>query len=119
MVQAGFPYTDSISSTFRSIWSLFPPNPFAQALTLLSEAVATAEDDGVSWSRRGECAPNDEECVITIVCTDLSLTSKSQDPRSLGLAFPFYFLFHCSSIFSFIPTIPLDLVVSLATSIVT
>lgn len=66
VVQAGFPYTDSISSTFRSIWSLFPPNPFAQALTLLSEAVATAEDDGVSWSRRGECAPNDEECVITI-----------------------------------------------------
>ncbi|KAJ1401643.1 P-loop containing nucleoside triphosphate hydrolase [Sesbania bispinosa] len=66
VVQAGFPYTDSISSTFRNIWSLFPPNPFAQALKVLSDAVATSEDDGLSWSKRGECAPNDEDCVITI-----------------------------------------------------
>ncbi|KAK7317242.1 hypothetical protein RJT34_01301 [Clitoria ternatea] len=66
VVQAGFPYTDSISKTFRNIWSLFPPNPFAQALQVLSDAVATSEDDGVSWSKRGECAINDENCVITI-----------------------------------------------------
>lgn len=68
MVQAGFPYTDSISLKLRNIWSLFPPNPFAQALKVLSGAVSTPEDGGVSWSKRGECAVNDDDCVITIVC---------------------------------------------------
>ncbi|XP_027352549.1 ABC transporter A family member 2 isoform X3 [Abrus precatorius] len=66
VVQAGFPYSDSISKTFRNVWSLFPPNPFAQALQVLSDAVATPEDDGISWSKRGECAANDDNCVITI-----------------------------------------------------
>ncbi|KAK7304602.1 hypothetical protein VNO77_42485 [Canavalia gladiata] len=66
VVQAGFPYKDSISKTFRNVWSLFPPNPFAQALQVLSDAVETPEDDGVSWSKRRECAVNDDDCVITI-----------------------------------------------------
>ncbi|XP_061353106.1 ABC transporter A family member 2-like isoform X2 [Gastrolobium bilobum] len=66
VTQAGFPYTTSISKTFRNIWSLFPPNPFSQALQVLSDAVSTPEDDGLSWSKRGECAPNDDNCVITI-----------------------------------------------------
>lgn len=66
VVQAGFPYTDSISLKLRNIWSLFPPNPFAQALKVLSGAVSTPEDGGVSWSKRGECAVNDDDCVITI-----------------------------------------------------
>jgi len=39
---------------------------------VLSDAVATSEDDGVSWSRRGECALTDADCVITIVCNDLT-----------------------------------------------
>lgn len=63
----GFPYNDSISSVYRTIWSLFPPNLLAKALNLLADATSTPQDIGISWSRRGECAPNDEECVITIV----------------------------------------------------
>lgn len=67
MVQAGFPYTDSISVTFQNLWSLFPPNPFAQGLSMLSNAVSTPEDNGLSWTKRGECADYDVDCVITIV----------------------------------------------------
>ncbi|XP_057465021.1 ABC transporter A family member 2-like [Actinidia eriantha] len=66
ITQFGFPYTTDFSDAFRIIWSLFPPNLLAQGLTLLSDATATPEDPGISWSRRGKCAPNDEECVITI-----------------------------------------------------
>ncbi|ESW10199.1 hypothetical protein PHAVU_009G189400 [Phaseolus vulgaris] len=66
VVQGGFPYTDSFSKTLRDLWSLFPPNPFSQGIKVLSDAVATSEDDGVSWSRRGECALTDADCVITI-----------------------------------------------------
>ncbi|RYR08552.1 hypothetical protein Ahy_B05g076286 isoform B [Arachis hypogaea] len=66
VTQAGFPYSDSISKTFRIIWSFFPPNPFAQALYILSEAVSTSEVHGIRWSKRGQCGPDDEDCVITI-----------------------------------------------------
>ncbi|XP_058788357.1 ABC transporter A family member 2-like [Vicia villosa] len=66
VVQAGFPYTDSISVTFQNLWSLFPPNPFAQGLSILSDAVSTPEDNGLSWSKRGECGDYDVDCVITI-----------------------------------------------------
>ncbi|OMO95372.1 ABC transporter-like protein [Corchorus capsularis] len=62
----GFPYSKSFSTVLQNLWSLFPPNLLAQALRLLSDATATPEDIGVSWSRRTKCAPNDEECVITI-----------------------------------------------------
>ncbi|KHN30817.1 ABC transporter A family member 2 [Glycine soja] len=66
VVQQGFPYTDSFSKTIRNVWSLFPPNLFAQGIKVLSDAVATSEDKGISWSKRGECALNDSDCVITI-----------------------------------------------------
>ncbi|KAK3035661.1 hypothetical protein RJ639_032533, partial [Escallonia herrerae] len=62
----GFPYSNDTSSTYRIIWSLFPPNLLAEALQLLSDATSTPQDPGISWSRRTKCAPNDEECVITI-----------------------------------------------------
>lgn len=62
----GFPYSDNISNTYRIIWSLFPPNLLAQALQLLADATSTPQDDGISWRRRAQCAPNDEECIITI-----------------------------------------------------
>jgi hypothetical protein len=70
VVQAGFPYSDSFSATYRNLWSLFPPNPFAQALTVLSDAVSTPENDGVSWSKRGSCTVDDDDCLMTIVCSD-------------------------------------------------
>ncbi|QCE13964.1 ATP-binding cassette [Vigna unguiculata] len=66
VVQAGFPYTNSFSKTLRNLWSLFPPNPFSQGIQVLSEAVDTSEDNGVSWSRRGECPHTDSDCVLTI-----------------------------------------------------
>ncbi|GAU19716.1 hypothetical protein TSUD_78410 [Trifolium subterraneum] len=66
VVQAGFPYSASFSDTYRNLWSLFPPNPFAQALTLLSNAVSTPENDGISWSKRGSCVVDDDDCVMTI-----------------------------------------------------
>ncbi|KAK2995142.1 hypothetical protein RJ640_010569 [Escallonia rubra] len=62
----GFPYSNDTSSTYRIIWSLFPPNLLAEALQLLSDATSTPQDPGISWSGRTKCAPNDEECVITI-----------------------------------------------------
>ncbi|KAL2340805.1 hypothetical protein Fmac_008745 [Flemingia macrophylla] len=66
VVQGGFPYSDSFSQSIRNVWSLFPPNPFAQGIQVLSDAVATSEDKGVSWSKRGECPLTDDNCVITI-----------------------------------------------------
>ncbi|XAR50078.1 Sulfate-transporting ATPase [Bertholletia excelsa] len=66
VTQFGFPYSDSYSSIYKIVWSLFPPNLLAEGLLLLSDATATAQDPGVSWSRRGKCAPNDTECVMTI-----------------------------------------------------
>lgn len=62
----GFPYSTDFSKFFQVIWSLFPPNLLAKALSLLSDATSTPGDPGISWSGRTECAPNDTECVITI-----------------------------------------------------
>ena len=59
----------------RVLWSLFPPNTFSQGLKLLSDATLTPQDPSISWSKRAECAPNDDpDCVITI-CTS-TLTDK-------------------------------------------
>ncbi|KAF5957627.1 hypothetical protein HYC85_004852 [Camellia sinensis] len=66
ITQFGFPYSSNFSSLYRIIWSLFPPNLLAQGLKLLSDATATPQDPGISWSRKGKCAPNDNECVVTI-----------------------------------------------------
>ena len=63
-----FPYNDNFADFYRIIWSLFPPNLLAGALRLLADATSTPQYQGISWSRRAECAPNDLECVITIVC---------------------------------------------------
>ncbi|GFP99357.1 ABC transporter a family member 2 [Phtheirospermum japonicum] len=62
----GFPYSQSFSDTYRTVWSFFPPNLFAGGLHLLSDATATPQDPGVSWNGRTRCAPNDTECVITM-----------------------------------------------------
>ncbi|KAL8042208.1 hypothetical protein ABFX02_09G035200 [Erythranthe guttata] len=62
----GFPYSQSFSKTYRSVWSLFPPNLLAAGLNLLSDATSTPQDPGISWSGRMKCAPNDVECVIKI-----------------------------------------------------
>ncbi|XP_077245815.1 ABC transporter A family member 2-like [Tasmannia lanceolata] len=62
----GFPYGVDYSSTYRTIWSLFPPNLLAEALKLLGDATATPEDPGISWSRRKKCPANQIDCVITI-----------------------------------------------------
>ncbi|KAM6594096.1 hypothetical protein CsatA_001799 [Cannabis sativa] len=60
------PYNRRISKPFRVFWSLFPPNLFNKAVYLLADATSTPQDIGISWSRQAECAPNDNECVITI-----------------------------------------------------
>ncbi|KAK4437089.1 ABC transporter A family member 2 [Sesamum alatum] len=62
----GFPYSQDFSKTYRLVWSFFPPNLLAAGLNLLSDATATPQDPGVSWSGRTKCAPNDTECIITI-----------------------------------------------------
>ncbi|XP_028763396.1 ABC transporter A family member 2-like isoform X1 [Neltuma alba] len=66
VVLAGYPYDNDNSEVFRTVWSFFPPNPFTQGLHVLSQATSTPEGDGVRWSKRGECAPNNEDCFITI-----------------------------------------------------
>ncbi|OIW17017.1 hypothetical protein TanjilG_00177 [Lupinus angustifolius] len=65
VVGAGIPYIFGFSTTFRVIWSFFPPNTFAQALQVLSSAVQTPEDHGLRWSDRGKCGPY-EFCYLTI-----------------------------------------------------
>lgn len=62
-----FPYSKNYSKQYQIIWSFFPPNIFTKALWLLCDASNTPQDDGISWSRQGECSPNDNDCVITIV----------------------------------------------------
>ncbi|KAL8139109.1 hypothetical protein V2J09_005110 [Rumex salicifolius] len=66
VTQFGFPYRTSFSSTARFIWSFFPPNLLAEAITLLQGAITTPQDPGVSWSGRLKCTPGDSECVVTI-----------------------------------------------------
>ncbi|CDP12364.1 unnamed protein product [Coffea canephora] len=62
----GFPYSHNYQNYFRIIWSFFPPNLLSEGLQLLSDATATPQDPGISWSGRSKCAPNDTECVISI-----------------------------------------------------
>ncbi|KAK0586759.1 hypothetical protein LWI29_011786 [Acer saccharum] len=54
------------SSSTTVGFSIFIVGFMTQLVTLLASATSTPEDIGISWSRRGECAPNDTECVITI-----------------------------------------------------
>ncbi|KAI3789981.1 hypothetical protein L2E82_02790 [Cichorium intybus] len=63
-----FPYSDNFSDTYMIIWSFYPPNLLAKALQLLSDATATPtpEDPSISWYRIGKCAPNDNDCLITV-----------------------------------------------------
>ncbi|CAA6672740.1 unnamed protein product [Spirodela intermedia] len=62
----GFPYSTTYGKVYRGIWSLFPPNLFAEALDLLGVATATSEDEGISWSSRGECPNKKIDCVLPI-----------------------------------------------------
>ncbi|KAL5220999.1 hypothetical protein ABZP36_025712 [Zizania latifolia] len=62
----GFPYSTSYQKSYRTIWSLFPPDVFAQALNILGKATATPEDKGISWNQRGKCQSFETDCVITI-----------------------------------------------------
>lgn len=93
----GFPYSNNFSKFFQIIWSLFPPNLLAKALSLLSDATSNPGDPGISWSRRTECAPNDTECVITIVCYQFNANSIDYRPcaghnKTSNLTFFFGFL---------------------------
>lgn len=65
----GFPYTKLMVNKpyIRIIWSFFPPNLLAKAINLLTGAISSGSV-GISWSGRVKCAPNDEDCTITIVC---------------------------------------------------
>ncbi|XP_043704169.1 ABC transporter A family member 2-like [Telopea speciosissima] len=62
----GFPYSSVHPKKYRILWSLFPPNLLAQALSLLSTATETPEDDGISWSARAKCPPSSPDCVLNI-----------------------------------------------------
>ncbi|KAF9605783.1 hypothetical protein IFM89_018449 [Coptis chinensis] len=62
----GWPYNKSTKKKYKVLWSLFPPNLLAKALSLLGSATATSEDTGISWSTLAKCHKDDNECVITI-----------------------------------------------------
>lgn len=66
VTQFGFPYSQRFSRTYMVIWSLFPPNLLAKALQMLTDATATHQDPGMRWKGRTRCAPNDDECVLTM-----------------------------------------------------
>ncbi|KAL5544416.1 hypothetical protein UlMin_008200 [Ulmus minor] len=61
-----FPYSKIYPKTYQNVWSCFPPNLLAKALWLLADATSTSQDVGISWIGRAKCAPNDEDCVITM-----------------------------------------------------
>jgi hypothetical protein len=50
----GFPYDKKFSKALRSLWSLFPPNVFAEALNYLGLATSTAQDPGIKWKDRSK-----------------------------------------------------------------
>lgn len=66
VTQFGFPYSTNFSTTARFIWSFYPPNILAEAISLLQNAASSPQDPGVSWSGRTRCAPGDSDCVVTI-----------------------------------------------------
>ncbi|KAH9617986.1 hypothetical protein KSS87_021559 [Heliosperma pusillum] len=66
VTQFGFPYSDRFSKGYRIIWSFFPPNLLAKALQMLTDATATHQDPGISWSGKTKCSPNDDDCIVTM-----------------------------------------------------
>ena len=71
----GFPY-DNPKKYIPAAWSLFPPNPFNEALRVLVESTSTSDGPGVSWSGRGKCVllagESLSDCApITIVCHNI------------------------------------------------
>ncbi|KAI9174773.1 hypothetical protein LWI28_022515 [Acer negundo] len=63
----GFPYNKDYTKLKRQIWSLFPPNLLAKALSLLTDAPSIpGSDAGLRWSKRAECLPTEPECLMTI-----------------------------------------------------
>lgn len=66
VTQFGFPYSDTYASYLQIVWSFFPPNLLTEGLLLLSDATATPQDPGITWSGIGKCAPNDDDCVMTM-----------------------------------------------------
>ncbi|KAJ1691633.1 hypothetical protein LUZ63_015788 [Rhynchospora breviuscula] len=62
----GFPYSSSHKKLYRIIWSFFPPNIFAKAISSLDAATLITEEPGVSWSKISRCTSNEPDCVITI-----------------------------------------------------
>ena len=103
IVTGAFPYNQSFSQALQNVWSLFSPNLLAQALKLLSDATSTPEDVGVSWSRRTKCAPNDEECVITIVCLQFKIENLLLRMfHIISSIYPLVPLLFLSSLYSFL-----------------
>ncbi|KAJ8428688.1 hypothetical protein Cgig2_032268 [Carnegiea gigantea] len=66
VMQFGFPYSEKFSRTYKVIWSLFPPNLLAKALQMLTNATTTHQDPRMRWKGWTRCAPNDDECVLTM-----------------------------------------------------
>ncbi|XP_059299913.1 ABC transporter A family member 2-like isoform X1 [Lycium ferocissimum] len=92
--------TNHKTSYRRTIWSLFPPNPFSGGLNLLLFA---ADHDGISWSRLSQCDIDDEAYCYSIlhyyrwlVATFflwlvLAIYLDNIIPNSAGVRKPFYY----------------------------
>ena len=65
----GFPYDNTFSKPLRNLWSLFPPNLFAAAISYLGEATSTKQDPGIQWKDRSVCSYRNDNCVLTMVIT--------------------------------------------------
>ncbi|KAL2924639.1 ABC transporter A family member 2 [Bienertia sinuspersici] len=66
IVSTFFPYSERFSKVYRVIWSFYPPNLFAKAIQMLTDATRAPQDPGMSWSGRTRCPPNDDECILTM-----------------------------------------------------
>uniref|UniRef100_A0A0D6R137 ABC transporter domain-containing protein n=1 Tax=Araucaria cunninghamii TaxID=56994 RepID=A0A0D6R137_ARACU len=62
----GFPYSDAFAKGYQIVWSLFPPNLLAKGLSLLGDATATKQDEGISWSNMSRCPATASDCLLTM-----------------------------------------------------
>ncbi|GBG75807.1 hypothetical protein CBR_g21052 [Chara braunii] len=59
----GLIYREQTSSAFRNVWSFWPPNLLALALSYLGKETATPQSPGISWGRRdSKC----EDCLLSL-----------------------------------------------------
>lgn len=74
------------SPPLQVLFSMFPPNMLAMGLKFLQDATVAPEDPGYTWGDITSCAPNNDECVLTMVRGTRTLFGLAHCPSSVPLA---------------------------------